>query len=109
MENQFKGSPGPWKWDGDVCNYNSLTEAPWLRVDNRFMDLVLSGEIKCKNPADAQFISASPDMYEALIGLLDFPEEDLNEWANGVEPITITILPVHIKIALLAINKALGK
>jgi hypothetical protein len=60
-------TPGPWKWDGDVCAYDSEQEAPWL-LGNRDRR-VLYGKIRCDNSWTAELIAAcSP---ERIIAMLD--------------------------------------
>lgn len=61
---EAKHTPGPWEWDGDVSNYDPLNEAPWLVFDD--VTPVLTGEIKCRNPADARLIAAAPELLETL-------------------------------------------
>lgn len=53
-------TPGPWQWDGNVCDYDPEQEAPWI-VDVE-LSRVLTGTIKCKNPADARLLAAAPDL-----------------------------------------------
>jgi hypothetical protein len=70
-------TPGPWQWDGNVCDYDESNESPWLVTDAYATGIykhlrggvILKGGIKCLNEADAAYIAAaSPD---AFLGLLD--------------------------------------
>ena len=57
-------TPGPWNWDGNVCDYDATQEAPWLvHADN--YPPILGGQIKCVNEADARLIAAAPDLLAA--------------------------------------------
>ena len=74
---QAKHTPGPWEWDGRVWQYDEQEEAPWL-VQAPWHDIkskaVLSGSIRCNTEADARLIAASPDLLEALKGLLEITD-----------------------------------
>ena len=59
-------TPGPWKWDGDVCAYDHEQEAPWL-INERGKK-VLYGQIDCDNSWSADLIAAlSPERVLALL------------------------------------------
>lgn len=45
------------------------------------------------------------EVVTALRNLLDYPAEDLESWANGDKPITMTFTPWHIKQALVALKE----
>jgi hypothetical protein len=69
-------TPGPWQWDGNVCDYDESNEAPWLVTDAYATGIykhlrggvILKGGIKCLNEADAAYIAAaSPDVVLALL------------------------------------------
>jgi len=75
-------TPGPWRWDGNVCNYNPEEEAPWIVAGKNDEIAVLTGGISCANEADARLIAAAPEQHEAnktslcvLCALLD-----ANDW-----------------------------
>jgi hypothetical protein len=65
-------TPGPWQWDGNVCDYDESNEAPWLVTDAYAVGIekelskgvVLRGGIKCRSEADARLIAAAPDLLE---------------------------------------------
>jgi hypothetical protein len=61
-----KHTLGPWKWDGNVCDYDPSNEAPWIIAGDLDEIAVLTGEIKCTNPANAKLIIAAPELFEAL-------------------------------------------
>ena len=58
---------GPWKWDGDVCNYNPREEAPWIIAGQLDEIAVLTGEIRCAKKADADFIVAACNSARSLL------------------------------------------
>lgn len=60
-----KHTPGPWRWDGNVCDYDPENEAPWL-VTEMHSAVVLGGSINCGNEANARLIAAAPDLLDAL-------------------------------------------
>jgi hypothetical protein len=69
-------TPGPWQWDGNVCDYDESNESPWLVTDAYATGIykhlrggvILKGGIKCLNEADAAYIAAaSPDVVLALL------------------------------------------
>lgn len=85
-----KHTLGPWKWDGNVCNYDPNQEAPWLTAGDI---VVLGGEITCKVEADAALIAAAPDLLaacltiepeylEILADFLDIEHPDLRKPPN---------------------------
>ncbi len=61
-----KHTPGPWRWDSTVWDYDPKQNAPWL-VTEASGDRVLSGAIKCTREADARLIAAAPELLWALI------------------------------------------
>ena len=58
-------TPGPWNWDGNVCDYDATQEAPWLVHADKYPP-ILGGQIRCVNEADARLIAAAPDLLAAL-------------------------------------------
>ena len=71
---ETKFTPGPWKWDGDVWDYDYAEEAPWLiGKDNQ---IILKGEIECANKASAHLIAAAPELYE-------FIKDYIEAWENS--------------------------
>ena len=69
MTMKTKFTPGPWVWDGNVCDYDKEQEAPWLVNESLSIEegyVILGGEITCDNEANAALIKESPAMYEAL-------------------------------------------
>ena len=54
----------------------------------------------------------NPEVYEEVVkaieGLLDYPKEDLEEWADETQTknVSLTFLPHHIKNVLEALKKA---
>jgi len=65
-------TPGPWKWDGNVCDYDPTNEAPWIIAGALDETPVLTGEIKCSNPANARLIASAPDLLEVLQMVRDY-------------------------------------
>ena len=66
-------TPGPWKWDGDVCAYDHEQEAPWL-INERGKK-VLYGQIDCDNSWSAELIAAlSPERVLAMIAVIEAAE-----------------------------------
>jgi hypothetical protein len=63
--NDVKHTPGTWYWDDEVwTDYDPAERAPWLiGADGR---LILTGQIRCQTKADADLISAAPELLEAL-------------------------------------------
>lgn len=62
-------TPGPWEWDGNVCDYDPENEAPWLVQapwDSKESQSILIGSIKCKSKANAKLIAAAPELLAAL-------------------------------------------
>ena len=67
--NDVKHTPGTWYWDDEVwTDYDPAERAPWLiGADGR---LILTGQIRCQTKADADLISAAPELLEALIAVV---------------------------------------
>lgn len=61
---EMKHTPGEWQWDVNPCDYDPFEEAPWLL--SKTHGQILTGDIKCYNPADAKLIAAAPDLLRAL-------------------------------------------
>ena len=78
-------TPGPWKWDGDVCAYDHEQEAPWL-INERGKK-VLYGQIDCDNSWSAELIAAlSPERVLAMIAVIEAAEAIDHEMFNGMTP-----------------------
>lgn len=73
-------SPGPWKWDGSVWDYDPENEAPWLIDGDDSHPPVLGGEIKCGKEHDARFIAAAnPTTILSLLAHIDAIESKLGD------------------------------
>jgi hypothetical protein len=68
-----KATPEPWKWDGDVWEYDKEQEAPWLVGGESEMG-VIYGEINM-HKRDADFIIAARSAVPALIKSLALERE----------------------------------
>lgn len=141
MNYEFKGTPGPWRWevnekhkDINICGGKPLYDQTVLSFDRWGMHSAEpcfnngNGELteahhytiavkgrehhkdwfKGVDHPDAHLIASAPCLLEALKSLMDYPEEDLKEWANGTQNIVCSFQPCHIKQALDAIHKALN-
>ena len=74
-------TPGPWKWDGDVWDYDDVEEAPWLITKDA---PIITGQVDC-NYSNARLIAASPDLLKALADIIKIqndPRESLTH-LNG--------------------------
>ena len=94
-----KWTPGPWKWDDTVWDYDPEEQAPWL-VTERDDARVLWGEVKCSEP-NAHLIASAPDLYEALeemAALMDLVHE------GKYAPTSMTTYDAHA-----ALRKARGE
>lgn len=77
---EFKGRPGPWRWEGKVlCNDVSI----------------VGGDGWTFNDADKNLIAAAPELLEALIKLVDIVDDMVHGPSTDA--------------AHAAINKALGE
>ncbi len=67
----FGFTPGEWKWDGDVWDYEDVEEAPWLITKEC---PIITGQVECSH-TNAVLISKSPELLHGLIELrLMFPD-----------------------------------
>ena len=81
-------TPGPWAWDGNVCDYDKENEAPWL-VSSEGHPPVLGGTITCTRHNDASYIAAaSPDAILALIKRVEDAEAIAFQWQNAAIDVT---------------------
>lgn len=78
-------TPGPWKWDGDVCNYNPREEAPWIIAGQLDEIAVLTGEIRCAKKADADFIVAACNSAPSLLEDNERLREALSQFTDLVQ------------------------
>jgi hypothetical protein len=99
MENQFKGTPGPWhlsiptnvgKWAGFNTAQGKCYGIYAANDDLEAVAMVFKDDMlihKEQNAlANATLIGASPDMYEALIAILDAYEgEDFSKVKDAME------------------------
>lgn len=99
----------PTECDGDPITRLKLT----IEDDTRCVTVAdgygnLSENFLSSDKAAEYFklFAASPLLVDALKSLLDFPDEDLTAWANGTEPVTITLTPWHIKTGISALAAA---
>lgn len=95
-------------WSYEFANDDYIIVADDFEGNNVIADVYSPEESKSNDEAkaNAKLIAAAPELLNALKCILDFPEDDLENWANGESKIEITILPVHLKQALSAIRKA---
>jgi len=62
-------TPGPWYWDGNICDYDPENETPWLVQEPwhfKESQAILTGYIKCKSEANARLIAAAPELLAVL-------------------------------------------
>jgi len=90
---EAKFTPGPWKWDDTVWNYDPEQQSPWLVDEND--DWVLRGGIKC-NEANARLIAAAPELLEACKAFADYISGPTS-WTQDQEDALVT--SVHSAIA----------
>jgi hypothetical protein len=97
-----KHTPGPWQWDGNVCEYDPENEAPWLVSDayavggeTSLSGVVLKGTINCQTEANARLIAAAPE----LLAALELFIADVQPWTDSERK----------SIARAAIAKATGE
>lgn len=102
-------TPGPWKWDGNPCEYDEQNEAPWLVDDQDNYPPVLGGAIKCANTANARLIAAAPDLLEALESAWLWMENQADGQSKGGHAtFDLMMLREQRDIARAAIAKANG-
>ena len=78
-----KHTPGPWKWDGDVWNYDKKEEAPWL-IDTMGSPVpILGGTIRCAKEADARLIAAAPELLDALRAMIAWVNAESGTYPCG--------------------------
>lgn len=90
-------TPGPWKVD-KIHDFGVV-------ADTGIVAEVWHGE-KDEKKANARLIAAAPELLEALENLMDYPKEDLIQWASKSENVTMTFTSKQIAAAIAAINKA---
>lgn len=84
----FKGTPGPWHWEGKV-------------LVNK--DFIVGGDSHTFSDANKKLIASSPDLLSALQQLVEvYDSEDGKQW-------TTTSKKAAISEARAAIDKALGE
>jgi hypothetical protein len=113
MNYEFKGTPGPWRVATKEDNHtvgildNGL---PYNQVMAGNGGYTCGGFNVCGilNQEDALLLASSPDLLQALIAMVDFPDEFMKEWEFGEKCITVTYQPFHIHQAMEAIRKALN-
>lgn len=100
MENQFKGTPGPWR--------RSTTVPEWITAGDKSSDICKISNhcgfdyLIGNDLANAQLIACAPELLEALIGLMKsaYPNYDLSKADNTTDS------QHPADIAFRAINKA---
>lgn len=91
---EFKGTPGPWEWDGDdIWNGEEMVTA--------LVDGYQPTEV---HEANAKLIAASPEMLNALQALIYGHERK-----HGAELFNLVVTGDEIQMAVNSINKALGE
>ncbi len=69
MTTQAQHSKLPWKWDGDVCDYDPEQEAPWLV--GALGESILTGEIHCERTTDRDFIVRACNSHDDLLAVCE--------------------------------------
>lgn len=102
---QFKGTPGPWRFDeqttfsGDPIFYISQHESAKYTPNYSDVSQTCSGEIKHIQKANAQLIAEAPNLLKALI-------DSLPIWENMKLDVSEASVLLDCRAA---ISKALGE